>query len=77
LTPSALLKAKHQFKPRSNQRCACGEAVEMVLEWLPRLKRSILSHSSIDPRDDRRHYHRHCCARNDGDDLIPACFITL
>src|SRR5260370_8386341 len=47
LTPSDLLKAKHQFKPRSNQRCVSGEAVEIILEWLPRLKRSILSNSSI------------------------------
>src|SRR5580692_11310820 len=47
LTPSALLKAKHQFKPRSNQLCVSGEPVEMILEWLPRLKRSILSNSSI------------------------------
>src|SRR3984893_4478113 len=41
LTPSDLLKAKHQFKPRSNQRCVSGEAVEIILEWLPRSKRSI------------------------------------
>src|SRR6202035_5959306 len=47
LTPSVLLKAKHQFKPRSNQRCVSGEPVEIILEWLPRLKRSILSNSSI------------------------------
>src|ERR1700753_2194732 len=45
LTPSPLLKAKHQFKPRSNQRCASGELVETVREWLPRWKRSILVHS--------------------------------
>src|SRR5580704_18580817 len=49
LTPSDLLKAKHQFKPRLNQRCASGEPTEMVLEWLPRSKRSILSNSGIAP----------------------------
>src|SRR5580704_12544233 len=49
LTPSALLKAKHQFKPRSNQRWVSGEPVETILEWLPRLKRSILFSSSIAP----------------------------
>src|SRR5665213_742588 len=41
LTPSDLLKAKHQFKPRLNQRWASGAPVEIVLLWLPRLKRSI------------------------------------
>src|SRR5258708_7631917 len=45
-TPSALLKAKHQLSPASNQRCASPDAVEIVLEWLPRSKRSIRFRSS-------------------------------
>src|SRR5271154_846634 len=47
LTPSVLLKPKHQFKPRLNQRCVSSDAVDMGLVWLPRLKRSIPADSVI------------------------------
>src|SRR5947208_15187815 len=40
-TPSSWLKPKHQFRPRSNQRCASAEDVWIFLVWTPRLKRSI------------------------------------
>src|SRR5215475_3593688 len=49
-TPSTLLKAKHQLSPRSNQRCASADVVEIFLEWLPRLKRSIRLRPSQDSR---------------------------
>src|SRR5882757_8119984 len=40
-TPSGLLKARHQLKPRSNQRCASGEVVVIGVLCVPRSKRFI------------------------------------
>src|ERR1700735_3731366 len=40
-TPSSTLKPKTQLRPRSNQRWASHEGVEMGQRWLPRLKRSM------------------------------------
>src|SRR6185437_8179127 len=42
-TPSSWLKPKHQFRPRSNQRCASADDVRTFLVWAPRSKRSIIS----------------------------------
>src|SRR6202042_3080928 len=64
LTPSLLLKPKHQFRPRLNQRWVSGDTVEMALVWLPRLKRSIPANSVISsalPSID----HISCAARID------------
>src|SRR6516164_7272784 len=40
-TPSSKLNPKHQFSPRSNQRWASTEVVEIFLVCVPRSKRSI------------------------------------
>src|SRR5882757_16874 len=40
-TPSGLLKARHQLRPRSNQRCVLGEVVVIGVLCVPRSKRSI------------------------------------
>src|SRR5882757_8524328 len=53
LMPPFLLKPKHQFKPRSNQRCASGEVVQIFSECVPRLNRSMAPPKAS--RGQRRH----------------------